>query len=167
MRNTGIDLKVLVLSATEVHLHLLLHCAKAAPTLLLTPTAPLAAAIRGAGSVDDLASASRKPWGRWRRRSCRSSGCRGYRRKRNAILAITGTGFASGKFLASLRSLANLSRQASVCWEPFPRQALQPGVSPNLMILFTVMYTALDFTSLVIGGGALPACNPQILSKWV
>ena len=30
-----------------------------------------------------------------------------------------------------LRSLANLSQQASVCFELFPRQALQPGVSPN------------------------------------
>ena len=39
----------------------------------------------------------------------------------------------------SLRSLANLSRQASVCFVFFPRQALQPGVSPNFMILSTVI----------------------------
>ena len=34
-----------------------------------------------------------------------------------------------------------------MCFEPFPRQALQPGISPNLMTLCTVMRTALDFTS--------------------
>ena len=64
----------------------------------------------------------------------------------------------------SLRSLANLSRQASVCFEPFPRQGLQPGVSPNLMI---VMHTALDFTSLGVGGGALPASGKGNLTEGI
>ena len=38
----------------------------------------------------------------------------------------------------SWRSLANLSRQASVCFELLPRQALQPGVSPNFMMPWTL-----------------------------
>ena len=58
MPKTGSAFEFLVHWARDVHLHLLLHCANAAPTLIVTPTAPLAAAICGAGSVDDLASAS-------------------------------------------------------------------------------------------------------------
>ena len=58
MPNTGSAFESFVLWAREVHLHLLLHCANAAPTFIVTPTAPLAAAICGAESEDDLASAS-------------------------------------------------------------------------------------------------------------
>ena len=72
---------------------------------------------------------------------------------------------AASSSRCSLRSLANLSRQASVCFEPKPRQALQPGVSPNLMILSTVMYTALDLTSLGVGGGAFPASGGKGTSQ--
>ena len=57
MPKTGSAFEFSVLWAREVHSHLLLHCANAAPTFIVTPTAPLAAAMCGAGSVDDLASA--------------------------------------------------------------------------------------------------------------
>ena len=72
---------------------------------------------------------------------------------------------AANSSRCSLRSLANLSRQASVCFEPFPRQALQPGVSPNFMILSAVVQTALDLGSLGVGGGAFPGSGGKGTSR--
>ena len=50
-----------------------------------------------------------------------------------------GVFLAASSSLSFLSNSANLLRQASRCLEPLPRHALQPGVSPNLIILSTVM----------------------------
>ena len=58
----------------------------------------------------------------------------------SAMISVPpGVFLAASSSFSFLSNSANLLRQASVCLEPLPKHASQPGVSPNLIILSTVM----------------------------
>ena len=60
---------------------------------------------------------------------------------------------ASSFFSASTKRVKRFL-QSGVCFVPFPAQALQPGVSRNLMIRSKLMYTPLVGGTLGVGGAA-------------